>query len=220
MNDSNPLNLTFGSTLMKRAISALALASLAASASALTIVATPAPGGSTGITPGAPNATFDVVIPGFSATNGFIGSLSAAGDPGPVKYTYLGKEAAATNTFFNLGGSNQTITTGSAVGTSSYQAATGLLNFYFQSSISGAVIQNGAAGNSEPTFAIFSGGKSGFDYVLGFSDAGAGHDLDYDDMVIGVTAVPEPETYMMMLAGLGAMAFVARRRRPQTGAQG
>jgi PEP-CTERM motif len=27
------------------------------------------------------------------------------------------------------------------------------------------------------------------------------------------SAVPEPETYLMMLAGLAAMAFVAKRRR-------
>ena len=205
---------------MKRLISALALASLAASASALSIVATPAPGGNTGITPGLPGATVDVVIPGFSAVNGFIGSLSAVNPPGAVMYTYLGREAAATNTFFNLGGSSQTITTASAVGTTSLQSANGLLDFYFTSSLNGTLVYNGFAGNSEPTFAIFNGGNSGYDYVLGFSDSGAAHDLDYDDMVIGVTAVPEPETYMMMLAGLGAMAFVARRRRPQAGAQG
>jgi hypothetical protein len=35
---------------------------------------------------------------------------------------------------------------------------------------------------------------------------------DYN--VVSVTAVPEPQTYALMLAGLGAMAFVARRRRP------
>jgi len=29
-----------------------------------------------------------------------------------------------------------------------------------------------------------------------------------------VTAVPEPETYALMFAGLGLMAFIARRRRP------
>lgn len=35
---------------------------------------------------------------------------------------------------------------------------------------------------------------------------------------VGVlAAVPEPETYSMMLAGLGAMAFVARRRRRNNG---
>jgi hypothetical protein len=33
------------------------------------------------------------------------------------------------------------------------------------------------------------------------------------DNLASVTAVPEPETYALLLAGLGAMAFVARRRR-------
>lgn len=32
---------------------------------------------------------------------------------------------------------------------------------------------------------------------------------------LAVTAVPEPETYALMLAGLGAVAFVARRRKQQ-----
>ncbi len=30
-----------------------------------------------------------------------------------------------------------------------------------------------------------------------------------------VTAVPEPQTYALMLAGLGVIGFIARRRRPQ-----
>ena len=33
--------------------------------------------------------------------------------------------------------------------------------------------------------------------------------------VMEVTAVPEPETYALMLAGLASMAFVARRRKAQ-----
>ena len=32
---------------------------------------------------------------------------------------------------------------------------------------------------------------------------------------LSVAAVPEPETYAMFVAGLGALAFMARRRRQQ-----
>jgi hypothetical protein len=38
--------------------------------------------------------------------------------------------------------------------------------------------------------------------------------MKVDDVSIAVTAVPEPETYALMLAGLGIVGFVARRRRP------
>ena len=41
--------------------------------------------------------------------------------------------------------------------------------------------------------------------------------LTRTDVTLAVTAVPEPETYAMMLAGLGALGFLARRRK---GAQG
>jgi len=48
--------------------------------------------------------------------------------------------------------------------------------------------------------------------LLLFNDKGG--DKDFDDMVIrvAVSAVPEPETFVMLLAGLGQMGFVARRR--------
>jgi hypothetical protein len=36
--------------------------------------------------------------------------------------------------------------------------------------------------------------------------------LDASGNVIGVAAIPEPSTYALMLAGLGFLAFVARRR--------
>jgi hypothetical protein len=36
-----------------------------------------------------------------------------------------------------------------------------------------------------------------------------------DQLVVRVSAVPEPETYAMMIAGLGLMGYVARRRKTQ-----
>ncbi|MEJ6007797.1 PEP-CTERM sorting domain-containing protein [Paucibacter sp. AS339] len=47
------------------------------------------------------------------------------------------------------------------------------------------------------------------------NDAGNDHALAIDNVtlsVAAVTAVPEPQTYAMLLAGLGAIGFVARRR--------
>jgi len=40
-------------------------------------------------------------------------------------------------------------------------------------------------------------------------------DSDYDDLVVGlqVTAIPELQTYASLLAGLGVVGFMAKRRR-------
>ena len=51
-------------------------------------------------------------------------------------------------------------------------------------------------------------------YVIGYNDSAGQATLgDWDDFVVGVNPVPEPETYAMLLAGLGLMGFVARRRK-------
>jgi hypothetical protein len=53
--------------------------------------------------------------------------------------------------------------------------------------------------------------------LINRNTAAAGNDFAIDDVFLGttstVTPVPEPETYALMLAGLGAMGVIARRRR-------
>jgi len=51
-----------------------------------------------------------------------------------------------------------------------------------------------------------------FDKVV-ISYGGASLYTYIDDFQVGVAAVPEPETYAMLLAGLGVMGAVARRRK-------
>jgi len=95
---------------------------------------------------------------------------------------------------------------GSASTTVNYIAGAGT-----QSGQGGAISLSNPFGNmvvSTMTFAAaqgFSGGLCG-------SSGVCTNQSDYN--VVSVTAVPEPQTYALMLAGLGAMAFVARRRRP------
>jgi hypothetical protein len=52
---------------------------------------------------------------------------------------------------------------------------------------------------------------------VGFEDVSGGGDMDYNDHMFAFTntaaAVPEPETYAMMLAGLGLIGFNVRRRK-------
>lgn len=52
------------------------------------------------------------------------------------------------------------------------------------------------------------------DVVVGFND-GMQVVGDFDDLIVGlrVAAVPEPESYALLLAGLGAVGFIARRQR-------
>lgn len=44
------------------------------------------------------------------------------------------------------------------------------------------------------------------------NDTGNDHGLAIDNFSLSVTAVPEPKNYAMLLAGLGVMGFIARRR--------
>jgi hypothetical protein len=162
------------------------------------------------------------------------GTLMATG-PGTFSFSYLGNESGFINAFsLNIGGAGM-LTEQSALGSSvtlqvgadnpvpSFtfltMSPTGLASasngqtFSDSSNPSFAIISNGNGGN---VLASWGGASYGFQYVLGFNDAFSG-DRDFDDYKVGVNfvaaPVPEPSTYALMLAGLAAVGFVARRRR-------
>ncbi len=156
-----------------------------------------------------------------------------------VTYTFLGASAANLDTFTVTGGtitstngnpfSNQTATpfgatiTDTITGTGSAETQ---LGFKFTDVTDNEFLTNGCSGSGkgcQGEFGILAGAGGymidGINYadLLIYNDTGSG-DTDYNDMVIGVnskcvSAVPEPSTYAMLLAGLGLVGFSARRRQ-------
>ena len=143
---------------------------------------------------------------------------------GTLTATFLGFEAIDTDTFtFSLG--SGTLSNKGTVGdTITGNVGAGMLDFTFRDTGTGTLIGNGQNLGDFTSYAVlgsfvgsvftpFTLGNT-YDLILGFND-GLRVDADYDDMVIGlrVAAIPEPESYALMLAGLAAVGFIARRRK-------
>jgi hypothetical protein len=157
-----------------------------------------------------------------------------------VTYTYLGSEAGYDNNFwvkivdgllvFSTKTADNPPAANTIGDTITVTNAAGALDFTFEGynlnyaknggtwapNTSIGLIKDTAGGFTVGTGDPGSAGKT-FQYVIGYNDSASGL-TDWDDMVIGVNIapIPEPETYAMLLAGLGLMGFVARRRKQAT----
>jgi hypothetical protein len=79
----------------------------------------------------------------------------------------------------------------------------------FKANGAGSLIGQGATG-----FGIFTKGGVGYsanELYLGFDDGGIKDD-NHDDFIIRISAVPEPATWLTMIAGFGLVGYQMRRR--------
>jgi len=107
------------------------------------------------------------------------------------------------------------------IGFSAYAPLNGIANAgaaTFTGSIAGVTLANysvtsgGVWNNYSGTQTITSAGH--YDVAFTFNTTGgASKDIVIDSVYVVAAPVPEPETYAMMLAGLGLMGAIARRRK-------
>lgn len=157
----------------------------------------------------------------FSApSTGSIGGGLELDSKASLEFTFIGKEAAAFNTFF-LGSGGEALTTRSTLGsTLSGAFSSGSIDFGFDTLLNGSIVSilnggaSGFAGLGLAFSEIFNGGKS----VYALFDDGRG-DNDLDDMVVridviaDISEVPLPAGAVLMGTALAAFGFARRRRK-------
>jgi hypothetical protein len=151
------------------------------------------------------NSTFDVVSAGGVAGLGSTGMLTPAGNVDNLGSWLL------SGTAFNYGGNTFTLRV-------SFTAPPGTTptSALFTSTLTGNVISTDNGGlfidfDNTPAAFTFTGGS--FDLIVNDVSLTPGASPVASTGFINVTSVPEPETYALFLAGLGAVGFMARRRK-------
>ena len=163
-----------------------------------------------------------IAVPG---TEGFLVTVSSTND---VIATYQGTSASFSNDLF-LGSTfifnNHTSPVGSTVNLGSFAIGTELM-FRLHVNNTGDDFFTGPASRNPDgvTHARVQENWQPNETLVSFEDLNQitfPGSLVYNDLSFSFTnttstpAIPEPETYAMMLAGLGLLAFVARRRKNQ-----
>ena len=163
---------------------------------------------------GSATGAHDVVV---GALGGTFGQLSALNDT-TFAVTFLGKEADRTNFFVSNGtsvdgSSNKVATVGQ---TFFFDVAAGVIDFGFRGPEVTAL--NTGLNNQRIAYITNDGSyidantNNPYSFLIGFND-GDEIDGDYDDYVVGVSAVPVPAALPLMASALGAFGIARRRNK-------
>lgn len=167
------------------------------------------------------------MMPVAQAATGFTLSPSTnnlyVSTAGEVMLTFISKTASYSNDLFLTGTSgpilnNQTAVAGTQYSLGNFAAGTEL-SFEIFVNTTGYRFSTGAA-SLNPDNVVHGAfyEQLGQPLMVGFEDILHGGDLDYDDLVFSLTnvtvaAVPEPQTYGMMLLGLGMLGAAFKRKK-------
>ncbi|OYZ06092.1 MAG: hypothetical protein B7Y32_03280 [Methylophilales bacterium 16-45-7] len=161
--------------------------------------------------------THDVIT---GALGGTFGQLSATQDTS-FSVTFLGKEALNVNFYVQSGSQVANSSTNNVVNvgdTFTFNVAAGIIDFGFGGSNTETFASNADYKINEIAYITNDGSYKDADgnpfaFLIGFNDGGS-PDGDYDDYVVGVSAVPVPAALPLLASALG-MFGVARRRKSQ-----
>lgn len=167
--------------------------------------------------PMADGITFALQNNGTNALGQFGGNLGYTGlnAVGSVIQTWYNNTAG-----LNIDG-NAYNTQAAPVDLGSADLVTGTQNVQYDAStntlsMTGTLNVDGSIYNISDAQTIDLSAKFGDTMIMGFTGATGGAHADEritSSSLNSVAAVPEPETYALLLAGLGALGFVARRRK-------
>jgi hypothetical protein len=144
------------------------------------------------------------------------GASVSLSSPRKLKFEYMGSESGFTDTFTagSLGPYQETNKAwgpmligyanfaGGAITNMSFSSSGGVVNSTIGTASFGIFIPRLAAQGTYSSNVLY----------FGFDDQLIGDDDNHDDFIVRVTAVPEPASWALLIAGFGLVGMTARRR--------